>query len=283
MGIYDRDYTRDQYGGGPKVRLAMPALTPVVKWLLIINVAVFVASYMIRPLGNFLFIWFSVFPENMGTSLQIWRLITYQFLHGGIHHILMNMLVLFFFGPMLEKHWGSNKFLTFYLICGAMGGVLFTLLVVGGALEAVPLVGASGAIYGMLAAGAVLFPGMMIYLFGIFPMSMRALAILFAVLSLLRFGASENAGGEAAHLAGMAAGVVYVLLPRWKQHAANRPRGPIKWDSEINQQRVFHVEIDRILDKVHKRGIGSLTRKEKNMLRKASKRQQQNGNYRFDD
>ena len=278
-----RDYTRDQYGGRGQVRLAMPALTPVVKWLLIINVAVFVASFMIRPLGSFVVKWFSVNPENMGTSLQIWRLITYQFLHGGIYHILMNMLVLFFFGPMLEKHWGSNKFLTFYLICGAMGGVLYTLLVVGGALAPIPLVGASGAIYGMLAAGAVLFPGMIVNLYGIFPLSMRTLAILFAVLSLLRFGASENAGGEAAHLAGMAAGVVYVLLPRWKKQAANRPRGPIKWDSAITQQGVFHVEIDRILDKVHKRGIGSLTRKEKNMLRQASKRQQQNGYYRFDD
>ena len=277
MGIYDRDYARDQYGGqsGPRIQLALPSLTPVVKWLLIINVGVFVASYVIQPLGNFLFTWFSVFPVNMGVSLQVWRLITYQFLHGGIGHIFFNMLILFFFGSMLERHWGSNKFLTFYLVCGAMGGVLYSLLVLAGFLSAGILVGASGAIYGMLAAGAILFPNLMVYVMFIFPIPLKILAPILALISFLGVLNGPNAGGEAAHLAGMAAGVVYVLWPRWKQRATNRPQRPIKWESDINRQRAFQAEVDRILDKVHKLGIGSLTRKEKKILRKASQHQQQ--------
>jgi membrane associated rhomboid family serine protease len=277
MGIYDRDYARDQYGGqsGPRIQLALPSLTPVVKWLLIINVAVFLASYVIQPLGNFLFTWFSVFPDTPGMALQLWRPITYQFLHGGIGHIFWNMLILYFFGSMLERHWGSNKFLTFYLVCGAMGGVLYSLLVLAGFLSAGILVGASGAIYGMLAAGAILFPNLLVYVMFVFPIPLKILAPILALISFLGVLNGPNAGGEAAHLAGMAAGVVYVLWPRWKQHTANRPKRPFKWESDINRQRAFQAEVDRILDKVHKLGIGSLTRKEKKILRKASQHQQQ--------
>lgn len=285
MGIYDRDYARDKYGGmyGQQVRFVLPTLTPAVKWLLIINVVVFVASYMIPALGNLFFIWFSVLPETVGMSLQVWRLITYQFLHGGFGHVFFNMLALFFFGPMLERQWGSNRFLVFYLICGAMGGILYTLLVFAGVLSVGILVGASGAIYGILAAGAILYPNLRVYMFGIFPLPLYVLAIVLAGISFMSVSNSPNAGGEAAHLAGMAAGAVYVLWPRWKQYAANRPRGPIKWESEINRRRTFQAEVDRILDKVHSRGIASLTRKEKNTLRQASKHQHQNGYYRFDD
>jgi hypothetical protein len=104
MGLYDRDYTQadfePQFRSGPYARMAMPKITPVVKWLLIINVAVFLITFLIKPLGGFIFAWFSVFPATIGMSLQLWRQITYQFLHAGPWHIFVNMLVLNFFGPM---------------------------------------------------------------------------------------------------------------------------------------------------------------------------------------
>jgi membrane associated rhomboid family serine protease len=252
------------------MQLALPALTPVVKWLLIINVAVFVVSVMMPRLGEFFFSWFSVFPDTPGMALQLWRPITYQFLHGGIRHIFWNMLILFFFGSMLERHWGSNKFLTFYLVCGAMGGILFSLLVLAGLMSVGNLIGASGAIYGMLAAGALLFPNLQVYVMFIFPIPLKILAPVLALISFLGVVRGPNAGGEAAHLAGMAAGAVYVLLPRWKQRTASKPKRSIKWEHDINRQRALQAEVDRILDKVHKLGIGSLTRKEKKTLRKAS-------------
>ncbi len=275
MGIYDRDYSREHTGGlyGRQMRLSIPPITPIVMRLLIINVAVFVAAWMIPRFDQILTDWFSVYPWNIYNVLQVWRLVTYQFLHSGILHILFNMLVLYFFGPMLERQWGSKKFLTFYLVCGAIGGILYQLLVIVHILPAMPLVGASGAIYGMLAAGAILFPNLRVFVMGIFPMPLMVLALIFAGISILRFFGGHNAGGEAAHLAGMAAGAVYVLYQPWlKKLRSNSHRAT--WKSKINQERVFQAEVDRILDKINNSGIGSLTRQEKKLLKQASQRQQ---------
>lgn len=275
MGIYDRDYTHEGHGGGgrPQMRLMMPSITPVVKWLLIINIAVFIPCYMTRSLDEFVTTWFSVFPANLFMALQPWRIITYQFLHGGIFHLFFNMLVLFFFGPLIERLWGSKKFLIFYLTCGAMGGILYPILAITHVLSAEPMVGASGAIYGMLAAGAVLFPNLRVYVMGIFPMSLRALAIVIAVISILKFFGGENAGGEAAHLAGMAAGLTYVMWRPWVEtKRLQQKKGA--WERKIQFERDFQAEVDRILEKVHQSGINSLTRKEKAMLKEATQREQ---------
>jgi len=277
MGIYDRDYGRDNYDGGRQIRFTLPAMTPAVKMILIINIAVFLPCFLIPAVKQAVFGLFSVFPVDTFMSWQIWRLVTYQFLHDGVFHILFNMLILYFFGPMLEKMWGSRKFVKFYLICGACGGVLYTLLVMLGYMGSGYLVGASGAIYGMLAAGAVLYPNMRVYFMGFFPIPMKALAIILAVMSLLGVMRGNNAGGQAAHLAGLAAGAVYMLWPRWQQAKSNRQPERIKWESKINQQRTFQADIDRILDKVHREGISSLSRKEKKMLREATKREQKYG------
>ncbi len=277
MGIYDRDYGRYHYKDGPQVRFAMPSITPVVMWLLIINVVVYLTSIMIPALGTLFTNMFSVFPVDLITIMQIWRLVTYQFLHDltSVRHIFYNMLVLYFFGPMLERQWGSKKFLIFYLICGAMGGVLYTFLV----LVRFPyvgigtLVGASGAIYGMLASMAIMYPRMKIYILGIFPIQMMYLVLILVAISLINLRTGYNAGGEAAHLAGMAAGAVYVLYRPWRQKLKSNSQRAT-WKSKINQQRVFQAEVDRILDKINNSGIGSLTRQEKKLLKQASQRQQ---------
>jgi membrane associated rhomboid family serine protease len=277
MGFYDRDYGRDGFNGGHagQVRFAFPPVSPVVKKLLIVNIAVFLICSLIEPLGNFVFRWFSVHPLTLGAALQPWRFIGYQFLHADIFHIFFNMLVLYFFGPMLENLWGGKRFLIFYLICGATGGILYTLLTISGILEVKYLVGASGAIYGMLAAGAILYPRMRVYVFfGIFPMTLAALSVVLVVISLLGFLGSDNAGGEVAHLAGMAAGAVYVLWRPWLERSRSKiTKG--NWQRKIQQERDFQKEVDRILEKVHKTGIASLTRKEKRTLQQATQREQQ--------
>jgi len=281
MGLYDRDYTRENFQyrhqHAPQMRFAFPRITPVVKWLLIINVLVFVASFMIRPLGEFFFTWFSVYP-SLATSLQLWRLITYQFLHdtSGFGHIFVNMLILFFFGPMLERTWGSRKFLKFYLVCGAMGGVLYPLLALAGWLRVAHLIGASGAILGMIAAGAILFPRMRVYVWGIFPIRLVVLAVIFALISimtLLRPTEFANAGGEAAHLAGMATGAIYVFSQSWRDKLKLKVRSG-QWERKTAAQRNLQVELDRILQKVHDTGIHSLTFKEKRTLKKATNARQ---------
>lgn len=278
MGIYDRDYTQADFRHAPQMRMAFPQITPVVKWLLIINAAVFVSSFIIRPLGEFFFTWFSVYPVSLQVALQLWRLVTYQFLHdtSEFGHIFWNMLILFFFGPMLERLWGSKKFLNFYLVCGAMGGVLYPLLALAGWLRVAPLIGASGAILGMLAAGAILFPNMRVLVMFIFPVKLRILAVILALVSiliLLRPEQFANAGGEAAHLAGMVAGAVYVLSQSWRAKLKIKI-GAGQWKKKIAEQRNLQVEVDRILQKVHDSGIHNLTPREKKILKQATKTEQ---------
>jgi len=282
MSLYDRDYTRDdyqsKYRSTPHMRFMSPKLPVVVKRLLIINVAVFLASFFIPPLAEFLYEWFSVYPESIGKTVQVWRLITYQFLHSTHYfgHVLFNMLWLFFFGPTLEQLWGSRKFLTFYLICGAMGGIFYPFLVFIGWLPAGPLIGASGAILGIMAAVAILFPHVRVYIWGIFPVKLYVLAIVAAVISimtLIRPDRLGNAGGEAAHLAGMATGAVYVLTEKWRQNFKEKFKTK-NWQKKQSDQRMLQYEVDRILKKVHDKGIHSLTMKEKRTLKKATKQRQ---------
>lgn len=271
MGIYDRNYTQEHRG--PEVRFVLPPLTPVVKWLLIINAAVFVPFALIGPVAEFFVEWFSVYPKNLAYALQAWRLVSYQFLHAGFFHIFFNMLILFFFGPMLERMWGSKRFCVFYLVCGAMGGIVYPLLVGFGMLAAGPMVGASGAIYGMMAACAIMFPAMRVYVFGIFPLPLGVLAIIMFFVSFLNLMGGPNAGGEAAHLAGMISGAVYVLYrPVVGRYKAKSSTG--NWQKKQQQVKDFQGEVDRILDKVSREGIQSLSRKEKSILKEATRREQ---------
>ena len=280
MGLYDRDYTQADYSSryhyAPGMRMSLPRITPVVKWLLIVNIAVFLLCFLVVPIGRFFFHWFSVFPLSLGMALQPWRPITYQFLHGNFMHVFWNMLVLFFFGPMLERTWGSRKFLRFYLICGAMGGILYPFLALVGWLDVGKLIGASGSILGLLAAGAILFPNLIVYIWGIIPVRLVILAIVLAgisIITLLRPDQFGNAGGEAAHLAGLATGAVYVLSGPWRSKLGLKIRTG-RWQKKMTEQRNLQLELDRILEKVHISGIQSLTPKEKRILRKATQAEQ---------
>jgi len=280
MGLYDRDYTQADFDSGPRyaphMRMAMPKITLVVKWLLIINVTVFLLTFLFPKVGAFIFHWFSVYPATLGMSLQLWRQITYQFLHDYPWHVGVNMLVLYFFGPMLEQLWGSKKFLIFYLVCGAMGGLLYPVLALVGWLRVAYLVGASGSILGMLAAGAILFPNMVVYMWGIIPVRLVVLAIIFAaisIISLLRPDYNYNAGGEAAHLGGMIAGAVYVVSQSRRDKIRLKLRSGA-WQKKMTAQRNLQLEVDRILEKVHEQGIHRLTAKEKKTLKQATKAEQ---------
>jgi membrane associated rhomboid family serine protease len=274
MGLYDRDYTqpdsRQQRYGLPQMRFNLPRLTPTVKWLLIVNFAVFLVCFA-TPLGTFIERWFALQPRSWSTTLQAWRLITYQFLHSRAYvwHIFINMLGLFMLGPSLERFWGSRRFLSFYLLCGVSGGLLYLSLVRVGFLTALPMVGASGAILGVIAACAILFPHFMVIVF-IFPVPIRVFAVVFAVASFLAVVTQrQNAGGEAAHFAGMAVGAAYVLLhPKWDRVKLKMRSG--SWEKRLEEGRKLQIEVDRILAKVHREGLHSLTAREKRILKRAT-------------
>ena len=178
-------------------------------------------------------------------------------------------------GPSLERLWGTKKFIFFYLLCGVVGGLFYILLVYLNFLQAAPMVGASGAILGVVTACAILFPQLRVYLFPFpFAIKLRVIAIFFigfALFTVLLRG--RNAGGEAAHLAGIAAGAVYVLSDKRRIAWIMRFKAS-RWDRHVELERKLRIEVDRILKKVHDLGLHSLTPSEKRILKKATKLEQ---------
>ncbi|HUW17970.1 MAG TPA: rhomboid family intramembrane serine protease [Sedimentisphaerales bacterium] len=274
MGLYDRDYTQEGYRSqfyAPQMRMRFPKPSTVVMRLLIINVGVFIGAVLIKPLGPFIYDWFQLDGRSLFRALQLWRLVTYQFLHDPqfVAHIFFNMLGLYFLGPTLERHWGSKRFLMFYLGCGVAGGLFYLLLVAVGFLPGLPMVGASGAILGMLAACAILFPQFVVFIF-LFPVPIRVAAVGFTVIYILTLVTrGQNAGGDAAHLAGMAAGAFYVVSERWRTRIRLRIQSGL-WQRKMAAGRNLQFEVDRILQKVHDSGIHSLTFRERRILKKAT-------------
>jgi membrane associated rhomboid family serine protease len=284
MGLYDRDYTQadfhSQFRNAPQMRMSFPKISPVVKWLLIINVGVFLISVIIKPLGYFIYEWGQLDATSLGRALQFWRLVTYQFLHDPANalHIFLNMIGLFFLGPVLERHWGSKRFLFFYLSCGVAGALFYLFLVAIGFLHAGVMVGASGAILGLLAACAILFPHFVVLVL-FFPVPIRVAAVAFTGLYIfLVLTKSENAGGEAAHLGGMAAGAIYVFSQSWREKFKLKIRAG-RMEKRMTEQHSLQEEVDRILQKVHESGIHSLTSREKKVLKQATKAEQMRNKY----
>lgn len=289
MGIADREYQRRETGGG-----FMARLTPVVKWLLVANVAVFVLDmilgevwgriYGLPPLLN----WGAFTIRSALLEFRLWEFVTFQFLHGSLGHVLFNCLGLFFFGPWMERWWGSGKFLLYYLLCGAAGAAFFTLLALLRILPDgfdTPLVGASAGIYGILIGVAVIAPDLRVML--IFPpieLSMRQLAIGLMAISagaiLLKLGGNE--GGEAGHLGGAILGYLLMRHPRLLgggpgveiiRPRAFRLRQPPKLRPRTRLDAGEESAVDRILDKVSREGFQSLTDAEREILRQAAERQ----------
>ena len=222
MPSADREYFRydRRPPSNPVVELFADA--PVTATLMALNLAVFVLNYMLpgytvlTPEGFRLHFGRLEFWGHFSTSFalygfQLWRLITFQFLHGGVLHLMFNMVSLYLFGPLVEQHLGSTRFLRFYLICGVGGAVAYLALYMKGVLIGYawqPLVGASAGIFGILVAAAQAAPHAVIMpIFPPIPMRLRTAAwvfIGFAIWTVLTQG--RNAGGEAAHLGGALVG-----------------------------------------------------------------------------
>ncbi len=183
-------------------------LTPMVKRLIGITCGAFLAQLLIPPLTVFL----ALYPPAV-LRLEVWRLLTYVFLHGGLGHLMLNMLVLYMFGGPLESVWGSRRFLRYYLLCG-VGAGLFTLLPIP-AFFGASHIGASGAAYGLLLAFGLLFPAARVHVFLIFPMRASHLVVALGFISLASsISATSDGVSHIAHLGGLVAG--YVLLRRMR-------------------------------------------------------------------
>ena len=230
MPLEQRDYFRSRGSSSPFARMRWWSIT---NWLIAINVAVYLVDVVSQ---RHLFEWGYFSAETAIYHLQLWRFITFQFLHASVTHILFNMIALYFFGPMIERYLGSRRYLGFYLLCGISGAVMYLLLMyarVPGFVAWVPLIGASAGILGILIAAARIAPNAQVMLLiPPIPMRLRTLAWIFigiAVVTIISQG--SNAGGEGAHLGGAATGFLLIQRPQllrifdfnwWRRP----PRGP---------------------------------------------------------
>lgn len=276
MGLYDRDYTKHNYRPPhQQSSFTMPRMSSAVKTLIIINAVIYVLDSLMGGQLTRLF----ALLNGGGYVWQIWRLVGYQFLHANMMHLLLNMLGLYFLGNTLEKHWGTKKFLTFYLSCGVAGGLFFFIFTALHFIGPAILVGASGSVLGLLAACAILFPHFVVFLY-FFPVPIRKAAVILPILYLMTIlTGGHNSGGDAAHLGGMVAGAAYLLWPRYKTRLGFNTKGAVDFTSPFAHKPASNVpvdsiEVDRILKKVHEHGLHSLTEAEKKTLRRATEQEQ---------
>ena len=238
--FYDEDLDDRDYANRllPRQAYRGPGIRSNTMWIILACVAVFVLDLVLMYFGRGGWVKVGDVTLLMGPlqywghfsqyfaieRLQLWRFVTFQFLHGNLHHLLFNMLALYFFGPLVEYYLRPRQFLVFYLLCGVGGALFYLVLLMLGyriGTATVPLVGASAGIFGVLIACALIAPHAMVYLFGLIPMRLVTLAyffIIYAVLQVAFLGA--NAGGEAAHLGGAAMGVLLMRKTNWLERIA---------------------------------------------------------------
>ena len=207
MAYSTRSYARPYIG--------VPGLPRGIRWLIIANVAVFLLQWFSQgtALGR-AFNYLALTPSQVATHLYIWQLATYMFLHGGIWHILWNMLALWMFGSDVEQTWGTDRFLKFYFFCGIGAGICVVILNYLFGNPSVPTVGSSGAIYGILLVCAVLWPDRVILFSFLFPIKMKYFVMIIGAIAFLNSFNVNSGVSDVAHLGGMAFGYLFLKLPR---------------------------------------------------------------------
>jgi len=262
-------------GGYRSLRIGPGAPLPFIKWTLIVNGGVMVLQLLMQGRLEGLFgltpqLFFADFPR------LIYQLGTYMYLHLPSFpylHLLFNMLSLWMFGTEIEQAWGSRKFAKFYLLAGVTGGLL-TLVVTPSSPG--PVIGASGAIYGVLAAYWLMFPNRTMFFFPIpVPLKVKWAIPGFMLLGLLFSGGDV---AHAAHLGGALFGLLYLKLDwrlfrpgnwiknlRYKRQLAKLERNRL-------QAETIMKRVDAILDKINEVGIENLSPEERRVLEEASSR-----------
>lgn len=294
-------YYRPSFFGG------FSFIPPVIRTLLVTNGIVFLVMSFLgtfrldgMPLAYALNTYFGLMP--LGHGFWPWQLLTYQFMHADFWHLLFNMVFgLWMFGMEVEHIWGPKKFLFFYLMCGTVAGIAQLILAPvfdpGQAIG--PTVGASGAVYGVLVAFAVMFPDRQVFLYFLIPVRVKYLVMFLIVFGVMSVGKPGNVA-NLAHLGGALAGYLYLVYDRRRLYRGKSrmwtdigelfkmPRRETRLDEEPREAKVYdlHAErkepptmdeveqrkIDEILDKISHSGYQSLTEEEKKVLFEASKK-----------
>ncbi|NNF06586.1 MAG: rhomboid family intramembrane serine protease [Candidatus Eisenbacteria bacterium] len=267
---------RPNYGGGG----FLGDIPPAIRQLVLINVIIFLFTALLdaateRTVVNL----FGLVPAHLVGKGFVWQLVTYMFLHGDVFHILFNMFMLWMFGQELERWWGFRDFLKYFFVCGIGGGILQVLstFIFGGANS--PIIGASGAVFGILIAYAMAFPNRQVLLWFVIPINVRTLIGGLIVIDLV-LGFTNSGGGVArfAHLGGALVGYLYlkqdVLLRKWRQIASqSRSTGSRSRSQKDEPPSADHnAKLDAILDKLKQEGAGALTPEERAFLHESAER-----------
>ncbi|MDA1195294.1 MAG: rhomboid family intramembrane serine protease [Planctomycetota bacterium] len=282
MGLHDRDYM--QAGARPEPLYRPGRLT----WIIIaINGLIWLiyssALSSARVGGgvrmNSKFGWMfenlALWPEAVLGEGKVWQLFTAFWMHepGSAQHVLFNMLALFFFGRAVETWLGPRRYLAMYMGAGLFASIVYVLWSFGVG-NTIPALGASGAVYAVLAWMALRQPRSTVYLMMVIPLPMwLAVGVFIIGMQLLQVGgAFTTAGSAIAHLAGAAFGAAFFFLaPRFTPSATRveRPRVPDGLE-EAHRLTAIRIAMDRLLDKVHAEGIDALTAEEKQFLERAA-------------
>lgn len=194
-------------------------LTPVVRWIFFINVGILLIQYTVLVAIGWdekFILYFSQIPVLAVRHFQVWRFATYMFLHGDGMHLLMNMLTLWFFAPRLEMRWGGRNFLKFYFICGIGAAVVHAIWVFIFGREAI-MIGASGALYGVLLAYALNWPDDTVLLSFFIPMKVKYMVLLFGIVAFINSIGARASGSNISHithLGGLLTAFIY--LSGWR-------------------------------------------------------------------
>lgn len=315
MGLYDRDYYRDRGGGGGGRGFDLGGFggRSMTINLILINVAVYAVDIVWMLFTDHA--WFNEFlalkiwragPDPIPSPefwqwqfpFNVWQVLTAGFAHSptSIWHLLGNMLVLFFFGQSIEEVYGRKEFLRLYLTLVVLGNAMaYALHMIPGLYPNpyVVVLGASGAVVGIVILFALHFPNRMIYIYFLFPVPAWLVGIFYVTMDLLGFLGGKGAIAYEVHLTGAAFAYLYYyygwnigsMLPDWQWpgrfwQSLTRPKLKVhspppreqREEKKKEEKDSLELEVDRILSKISREGESSLTDAERNTLEEASRR-----------
>ena len=263
-----------QFQSNPGEISYKPSLfTNAIKLLVSVNFGIF----LLQSLSKSEMIFFQLFglvPKLIWSEFMIWQPLTYLFFHGGIWHVLINMFVLWMFGSELERLWGKLRFLKYYFITGIGSGIMTALLNLS---SITPVVGASGAVFGVLMAYGITYPNRTIYLYGIIPIRSMLFVIAVGLIAFVSSFDGTSRISHITHLSGMVIGYL-ILKRRWQFNDIwfSIRKKTLEYQIQREERKISHRQelennIDKILDKINDQGFQSLSDKEEKQLYENSK------------
>ncbi|HUY87651.1 MAG TPA: rhomboid family intramembrane serine protease [Pirellulales bacterium] len=286
MGLYDRDYAREEpkgfFLGGDRSMVAN---------LILANVAIFLADVLI--FRGELSQWMKVTPDLLQKPWNCWQLLTAGFAHDSVNplHVGFNMFALWFFGADMETIYGKKEFLRIYLTMIVLSSLVWVVVAGAAGRGAGGMLGASGAVNGIIVLFVLHYPRRQFYFWGVFPIPAWVLCTLMIGQDVMGFDRSMRGGGEGiayeAHLAGAAFAFIYYKtgwnLGRWMPSGLSlkslkrrlKPGPKLRVHRPASREQDLSQELDRILEKISAEGESSLTDAERGTLIEASRRYQQ--------